>query len=310
MARAPSQFMHPGSAPVPLHAPSRAKTEQPIDGVRVSKEDRQELERRLWADTNGRAVPVWLCDEAEEGKDAMVLTDQSRWRRFAERELYTLFHYKLNEPSDGRRERKWWADYRRMNQKFADRILELYKPGDIVWVHDYHLMLLPSLLRQRMPNMYIGYFLHTPFPTSELFRCLSRRKEVLAGALGANMIGFQTYNYSRHFSSCCTRVLGFDALSSGVDAYGAHIAIDTFPIGIDAKLVEREAFAHEDIDTLVDKIKIQYQGLKVIVGRDRLDTVRGLGQKLMAFDVFLRKYPEWRGKVVLIQVRPSPSPSY
>ena len=193
-----------------------------------------------------------------------------------------------------------------MNKLFADRILELYSPGDIVMVHDYQLMLLPSLLRQRLPNIYIGFFLHVPFPSSEFYRCLSRRKEVLEGVLGANMIGFQSFSYSRHFSSCCTRILGFDSSSAGVDAYGAHVAVDVFPIGINSISTKRQAFDSPDVEERIKLIREMYAGKKLIVGRDRLDAVRGVVQKLQAFEMFLEKYPEWQEKVVLIQVT-SPS---
>lgn len=247
-------------------------------------------------------MPVWLSDDIEGGDGELCLKDQARWRRFAERELYTLFHYKQHEPTDGRAERKSWADYYRMNVKFATRILEIYKPGDIVMIHDYHLLLLPSMLRQRVPHMYISFFLHIPFPSSEFLRCLPRRNEVLEGVLGANMIGFQSYSYSRHFVSCCTRILGFPSDIAGVDAYGAKVTVGVFPIGIDAAAVEKLAFEQEVIDGKVAAIKKLYEGKKIIVGRDRLDSVRGVAQKLMAFERFLEHYPEWRDKVVLIQV--------
>lgn len=247
-------------------------------------------------------MPVWLMDEFDDKTGDAILRDQGRWRRYAEHTLYTLFHYKMNAPSDGRAERKWWADYYRMNRAFADRILEIYRPGDIVWIHDYHLLLLPSMLRQRLHNVYIGFFLHIPFPSSEFLRCLSRRKEILEGILGANMIGFQSYSYSRHFSSCSTRILGFDSNLSGVDAYGAHVAVDVFPIGIDAAATQRTAFGDPAIEEKIAAIRELYQGKKLIVGRDRLDTVRGVAQKLQAFEAFLERFPAWRGKVVLIQV--------
>ena len=295
--------LNKASAPVPLDASSRKPHSRQLeDGLRVTEADRARLERQLAKDPVGKIVPVWLRDEREEQHGDLVLKDQGRWRRYAEHELYTLFHYRQHEPTDGRAERKWWADYYRLNQIFADRILEVYKPGDIVWIHDYHLLLLPSLLRQRLPNIYIGFFLHIPFPSSEYLRCLSRRKEVLTGVLGANMIGFQSYSYSRHFSSCCTRILGFDSSSAGVDAYGAHVAVDVFPIGIDATAIARTAYGDKGIDAKIARIRAQYPGQKIIVGRDRLDTVRGVAQKLMAFQMFLERYPEWRGKVVLIQV--------
>lgn len=271
--------------------------------MRITKEDQASLERQLGHDKVCKTVPVWLHDDDELTADgSLCLRDQARWRRFAEHELYTLFHYKQHEPTDGRAERSSWADYYRMNVKFATKILEIYKPGDVVMIHDYHLLLLPSMLRQKIPHMYIAFFLHVPFPSSEFLRCLPRRNEVLEGVLGANLVGFQSYSYSRHFVSCCTRILGFPGDATGVDAYGAKVTVGVFPIGIDAKAVEKLAFTNPEIDDKVEGLKELYRGLKVIVGRDRLDSVRGVAQKLMAFERFLENYPEWRGKVVLIQV--------
>ncbi|KAF1985889.1 glycosyltransferase family 20 protein [Aulographum hederae CBS 113979] len=290
------------SAPIPVNP--NVKQPQPThnEGMRVTPEDRVRLEKQLERDHGGKIVPVWLTDEKDEENDTYIIKDQPRWRRFADKELYTLFHYKTNEPADGRAARKSWADYYRMNKLFADRIIEIYKPGDVVLIHDYYLMLLPSLLRQRLPNVYIGFFLHIPFPSSEFYRCLSRRKEILEGVLGANMIGFQSYSYSRHFASCCTRILGFDSSSAGVDAYGAHVAIDVFPIGINVASTAQAAFKDPAVDDKIMKIRELYKGKKIIVGRDRLDAVRGVGQKLQAFEIFLERYPQWEKNVVLIQI--------
>ncbi|KAJ6153806.1 HAD-superfamily hydrolase subfamily IIB [Penicillium chermesinum] len=292
----------PAAAPVPVDASQKPPAHPLVDGIRVGKEDRARLDSQLETGRYGRILPVWLSDVSEEPEDHIVLKDQGRWRRYAERELYPLLHYKQHGPTDGRSEREWWGDYIRLNQLFADRIASDYQEGDVVWVHDYHLFLLPSLLRQRIPNIYVGFFLHSPFPSSEFVRCLAKRKEVLTGVLGANMIGFQTFSYSRHFSSCCTRVLGFDSNSAGVDAYGAHVAVDVFPIGIDARSIQKAAFGAPDIEMTVEGIRKLYAGRKIIVGRDRLDSVRGVAQKLQAFEIFLERYPEWRDKVVLIQV--------
>lgn len=293
------------AAPVPVNGNPRQPSSplSPLlEPIRVGKEDRERLDAQLSSCRYGKIAPVWLTDESEEPEETLLLEDQGRWRRYAERELYPLLHYKQHGPTDGRSERSWWTDYVRMNRLFADRIMEEYQEGDIVWIHDYHLFLLPIMLRQRAPNMFLGFFLHAPFPSSEFLRCLAKRKEVLTGVLGANMLGFQTYSYSRHFSSCCTRILGFDSNSAGVDAYGAHVAVDVFPIGIDARAIQTAAFGVPEIEKAAMGLKKLYAGKKIIVGRDRLDSVRGVAQKLQAFEVFLERYPEWRDKVVLIQV--------
>ncbi|KAB5513612.1 glycosyltransferase family 20 protein [Coniochaeta sp. 2T2.1] len=289
------------SAPVPVDGERPNTAPAPADGLWIPKEDQQRLEYQLSHDKTIKTVPVWLADDNEGSEEGIALKDQSRWRRYAEHDLYTLFHYKQHEPTDGRKERTQWADYYRMNQKFASKILEIYKPGDIVIVHDYYLMLLPSMLRQRAPHMYISFFLHSPFPSSEFLRCLPRRKEILEGLLSSNLVGFQSYSYSRHFASCCTRILGFPSDTTGVEAYGSRVEIGVFPIGIDATKVEKLAFS-ESVSAKFEALKKMYEGKKVIVGRDRLDSVRGVAQKLMAFERFLELYPQWREKVVLIQV--------
>lgn len=271
------------------------------DGVWIPKEDMERLEYQLSHDKKIKTVPVWLADDVEGSDDGILLNDQARWRRYAEHDLYTLFHYKTPVPSDGRKERAQWADYYRMNQKFANKILEIYKPGDIVIVHDYYLTLLPSMLRQRVPHMYISFFLHCPFPSSEFLRCLPRRKDILEGMLGSNLVGFQSYSYSRHFSSCCTRICSYPSDAGGVEVFGSRVEVGVHPIGIDAKKVEGMAFCPE-VDDKVKALRTMYAGKKIIVGRDRLDSVRGVAQKLMAFDRFLELYPDWREKVVLIQV--------
>ncbi|KAL2862932.1 putative alpha,alpha-trehalose-phosphate synthase subunit Tps2 [Aspergillus lucknowensis] len=291
-----------GSTPISLDASKLHLHNTALEAFEVESSDRNRLEEHLSSSRYGRIAPVWLSGEYEVPEDTVHLEDQSRWRRYAEKELYALLHYKQHGPTDGRSEREAWADYVRMNRLFADRIIQEYKDGDIVWIHDYHLFLLPSILRQHIPNVYIGFYLHSPFPSSEFMRCLARRKEILTGVLGANMIGFQTFSYSRHFSSCCTRVLGFDSNSAGVDAYGAHVAVDVFPIGIDAEAIQKAAFGNADTEEAVAGLRKLYAGKKLIVGRDRLDSARGVAQKLQAFETFLERFPEWRDKVVLIQV--------
>jgi len=288
------------SAPIPLDG-DLPPTPPNADGLWIAREHQRDLENRLIQDKRLKTVPVWLCDANEIDEEGVTLNDQGRWRRYAERALYPLFHYKQHEPNDGRAERIEWANFYRANLQFADKIMEIYKPGDIVVIHDYYLLLLPSMLRQRVPNMYISFFIHCPFPSSEFLRCLPRRKEVLEGLLGSNLIGFQSYSYARHFTSCCTRILEFPSDAGGVDAFGARVEVGVFPIGVDTNRVEQLAWSKE-VTEKYDALKKMYEGKKIIVGRDRLDSVRGVAQKLMAFERFLELYPEWREKVVLIQV--------
>lgn len=295
--------MNKASAPIPLGFEKEAEVAQAGEGAHLTREDRARLERQLAHDDRGRTVPVWLSDDSDYSAEGdLCLKNQSRWRKFAENELFPLFHYKQHSPTDGRAEKKAWADYQHMNEKFAAKILEIYKPGDVVMIHDYHLLLVPAILRAKIPHMYISFFLHVPFPSSEFLRCLPQRNDILDGMLGANLVGFQSFSYSRHFVSCCTRILGFPSDIAGVEAYGSKVTVGVFPIGIDAARIEKLAFAKPEVEKTYASLKKLYEGKKIIVGRDRLDSVRGVAQKLMAFERFLEDHPQWREKVVLIQV--------
>lgn len=297
----PTAPLNKASAPIPVD-PSKKPSQPPLNYIRVAQDDRTRLEEQLQSTRFGDVLPVWLMDEQDSLDHDIDLKDQGRWRRFAERIIYPVFHYKPMQTYDGRSTARWWKDYVRLNVLFAERILATYKPGDVVWIHDYHLFLLPSILRQHVPTIYIGFFLHVPFPSSEFLRCLSRRKDILTGVLGSNMIAFQSFTYSRHFASCCTRILRFESNSAGIDAYGAHVAVDAFPIGIDVDKLLNVAFDSPAVEKTITEIRKIYGDKKVIVGRDRLDSVKGVTQKLMAFENFLERYPEWRDEVVLIQV--------
>jgi len=201
-------------------------------------------------------------------------------------------------------EKDWWRDYLRFNNAYADEIMKIYTPGDIIWIHDYHLLVLPGILRRRIGGgVYIGLFIHAPWPSSEIFRILSWRKQLLSDMLASNMIGFQSETYKEHFVSCCKRILGFrESLDSkgnctGVETYGAHCAVHALPIGIDYKKVYT-AVRNPGVEENMAKIKNGYGDRKIIVGRDRLDSVRGVLQKLRAFERFLETHREWIDKVI------------
>ncbi|EDO18440.1 hypothetical protein Kpol_1032p34 [Vanderwaltozyma polyspora DSM 70294] len=251
--------------------------------------------------------PVWL-----------LRRDQNRWRKYAENVIWPTFHYILKQSAEGEEENNWWYDYVRFNEAYAMEISKIYQNGDIIWVHDYYLLLLPQLLRMQLNpknddknfNLKIAYFHHSPWPSNEYFRCLPRRKQILDGLLGADRICFQNDGFSRHFVSSCKRLLDstskkskneFDIDQYQISAYGGDVIVDSLPIGIDTKVYLEKAF-DKDIDSKVLAIKQAYQDKKIIIGRDRLNEVSGVIQKLRAFETFLAMYPEWRDKVVLIQV--------
>lgn len=161
------------------------------------------------------------------------------------------------------------------------------------------------MLRERLPHATIGFFLHIAFPSSELFRCLSVREKLLRGMLGSDLIGFQTHNFCRHFRQTVSRILQLEATPKGIsldsESGGGFVTVSPFPIGIDVRSLNAKRH-EEEVEEWSLKLKERYEGKKVIVGRDKLDWIKGVRQKLLAFEVFLNEHPEWIGKVVLIQV--------
>ncbi|PWN38014.1 uncharacterized protein FA14DRAFT_109657, partial [Meira miltonrushii] len=240
-------------------------------------------------------VPVWLDDDIAHG----------HYEGYCKTTLWPLFHYLLWQDVSGDR-REWdtftWDAYVAANEAYAKRIAEQYRPGDLVWVHDYHLLLVPQMLRKLVPDAHIGLFVHAPFPSSEIFRCLPRRREIIEGMLGADLACFQAFSYSRHFLSSCIRVCGFEASSNSVESYNGHVTNVSYnPIGIDAEKIAKDSAA-PGVAPKIKAIREMYKGKKIIIGRDKLDVVRGVIQKLQAFHKLLEEFPQWRDNVVLIQV--------
>ncbi|KAF8069052.1 trehalose 6-phosphate phosphatase [Lyophyllum atratum] len=238
-------------------------------------------------------VPVWLDDKVAHG----------HYDGYCKQTLWPLFHYLLwqDVATEYASADSHYPYYESANAAFARKIAEVYRPGDLIWVHDYHLLLLPRLVREAIPDVVLGLFVHTPFPSSEIFRCLPRRKEILDGMLGANLICFQTYSYSRHFTSTCVRVCGYETTSRGIDIDGHVTSVMHCPVGVDAERVERD-IKRPGIQPKLEALRTLYEGKKIIVGRDKLDIVKGVLQKLRAFEKLLQDYPEWIGNVVMIQV--------
>lgn len=219
--------------------------------------------------------------------------------------LWALFHYvPLNietKLSQTRTLQFQWAAHQEANRRFSEAVCSVYQEGDVVWVQDYHLMLLPAMLKKQHPKMKVGWFLHTPFPSSEIYRTLPVREEVLRAVLKADLIGFHTYDYARHFVSAGTRILGLEGTPEGVEDNGSLTRVAAFPIGIDP---ERFAAALEEdsVKQSIARLLKEYDGRKVMLGVDRLDMIKGIPQKLLAFEKFLEENPGWRNKVLLVQI--------
>ncbi|KAJ3085341.1 Trehalose-6-P synthase/phosphatase complex synthase subunit [Quaeritorhiza haematococci] len=258
-------------------------------GLEIPPTEQEQVRQQLLDQHS--CVPVYLSNEVAD----------MHYNGFSNSILWPLFHY---HPGEINFDEATWEAYQQANEAFAEAICKLVEPGDLVWVHDYHLMLLPSMLRQRISpsiNIKIGFFLHTPFPSSEIYRILPVRKQVLLGVLHSDLIGFHTYDYARHFLSSCTRILGLQTMPNGAEFEGRMVHVGTFPIGIDPeKFVE--GLEQERIQRRIAQLQEKFKGVKLLVGVDRLDYIKGVPQKLHALELFLQKHPEWHEKVVLVQV--------
>lgn len=286
-------------------------------GFYIPPKDRAYVDKRLMEEYSCQAV--YLDDDVAEG----------HYNGFSNSILWPLFHY---HPGEMNFDEENWLMYRQANFRFAETVRSQITPGSMVWVQDYHLMLLPMILRglvdgssggeyqkreltkiaegieeevnitsERIPDVKIGFFLHTPFPSSEIYRILPVRREILLGILFCDLIGFHTYDYARHFLSSCTRILGLPTMPNGVEFEGRLAHVGTFPIGIEPSSFIKN-LEKESVKSRIAQLEQRFNGVKVIVGVDRLDYIKGVPQKLHALELFLTQHPEWIGKVVLVQL--------
>lgn len=213
--------------------------------------------------------------------------------------LWPLFHYFYSFVEYDERN---WRTYKFVNEKFYEEASKIIRAGDIVWVQDYQLMLLPKMLRDGIKNIKIGYFHHVPFPSYELFRVLPERAELLSGLLGADLIGFHTSDYMRHFASAVYRVLKLNIRLDCV-LQGHHKAyINAFPMGINYNLYHDTALK-PNIMERVKELKNNYgKDNKLILSVNRLDYSKGIVHQIKGFNLFLKNHPEYRGKVSLMMI--------
>jgi trehalose 6-phosphate synthase/phosphatase len=193
-----------------------------------------------------------------------------------------------------------WDVYEEVNQRFADVVEHEWRPGDVIWVHDYQLMRLPHILRERLPDARIGFFLHVPFPNPEIFFALPVRRWLVEGLLGADLIGFQTRRWRGHFTAALRRLLGIEMDADAHVRYGGRaIQLGIFPIGVDAATITSHA-ASLKVSAQVLSLRSAHE--RLILGIDRLDYSKGIPRRLIAFERFLTRHPEWHGRVRLIQL--------
>lgn len=249
---------------------------------------------RLRAEQEFKTSPVYL---PEESMDRFYLG-------FCNKTIWPLFHY---FPMLTHYEEENWQEYRNINRIFAESVLAVLRPDDVLWIHDYHLMLLPKLVREKFPEMPIGFFLHIPFPSWEVFRMLPRpwREEIIEGLLGSSLIGFHTHDYARDFLTSVLRTSGYEHQLGNLTLRDRAVEVETFPMGVEFDRFE-EAAKSRETELRVEELRQKCVGQKVIFSVDRLDYTKGLINRLRGYETFLKLNPQWHGKVVfVISVAPS-----
>lgn len=255
-------------------------------GLPVSKtEHRKEIAKNLAKES---MRPIFLTPgEIEDFYEGF--SNETLWPNFHYFNQYTVYNEEL------------WRAYQKVNKKFAKEIAEVLEPDDTVWVHDYQLLLLPELIRENAPKASIGFFLHIPFPSYESFRLLPWRREILEGMLGADFLGFHTYDDMRHFLSSVNRLAGLGNSNGRITVDNRIVMVDALPMGID---YDKYAESAASPDTLAREVRYRTSigDEEIVLSIDRLDYSKGIPQRLKAFDNFLETYPDYRGKVSLLMV--------
>lgn len=265
--------------------PGRQMTWVGWPGADVAPEHQEEVRRTLAAQ---RLAPVFLTAEQEH----------LYYRDFSNAVLWPLLHY-FSHLVDYRPDA--WQGYQKVNELFAEQVAATAPEGAQVWVHDFHLMLLPQLLRERRDDLEIGFFLHIPFPSSEIYRQMPQREEILRGVLGSDYISFHTGDYARHFQSTCTRVLGLESEPSHIAFEGRRVGVGVDPIGIDTQHFA-DVLGNPRTHRLSGQLVDRYEGRRLLLGIERLDYTKGVLHKLEGFARYLERDPKRVHDTVLLQI--------
>uniref|UniRef100_A0A0E0AVB3 alpha,alpha-trehalose-phosphate synthase (UDP-forming) n=1 Tax=Oryza glumipatula TaxID=40148 RepID=A0A0E0AVB3_9ORYZ len=264
--------------------------------VQVDPSEQDQVAQKLLRDY--RCIPTFLPPDLQ----------QQFYHGFCKQQLWPLFHYMLPICLDKGElfDRSLFQAYVRANKLFADKVMEaINTDDDHVWVHDYHLMLLPTFLRKRLHRIKLGFFLHSPFPSSEIYRSLPVRDEILKSLLNADLIGFQTFDYARHFLSCCSRLLGLHYESKrgyiGIDYFGRTVSLKILSVGVHVGRLESILKLPATVKK-VQEIEQSYKGKMLMLGVDDMDIFKGISLKLLGLELLLDRNPKLRGKVVLVQI--------
>jgi len=243
-------------------------------GAEFAEEERRQQIARKLSEEYG-CIPVFLSEEQATGF----------YEGFSNSSIWPLLHYL---PNFLRYEPAWWEHYQTVNRTFAEKVLETAHDGDLIWVHDYQLMLVPAILRAVAPDLKIGFFLHTPFPAYEIFRCHPRRRELIAGMLGANRIGFHAFGYLRHFCSTVHRLLGVETELTRISNEGYTTTLGVHPIGINAPKFQETLDSKEFLQRQ-EEFRLAHQGKRLVISVERMDYTKGILRRLEAIDNFLAK---------------------
>jgi trehalose 6-phosphate synthase/phosphatase len=257
-------------------------------GVNVEEEYKEEVRDRLLGQF--QSLPVFLTEAEVE----------NFYQGFCNKTIWPLYHY---FPEFTNYKQEYWLNYRKVNEAFCDTLAGIVKKGDVVWIHDYHLMLLPKLLREKIPDATIGFFLHIPFPTYELFRLMPAlwRNDILEGLLGADLIGFHTYDYLHYFLRCVLRILGIEHNVGQIMINDRVVSAGVYPMGIDFNKFSTTASSPHISDEQA-VVKQSVGEAKIVLSIDRLDYTKGINNRLDAFELLLERSPEWRERLVLILI--------
>jgi len=245
--------------------------------------DRDEIRKKLLAED---CYPVFLSQrEVDE-----------YYSKFCSATIWPLFHY---FPQYASYSQSAWQAYEHANRTFCDAIVDVWQQGDTIWVHDFHLMLLPRMLRDRLQDPTIGFFLHIPFPSIELFRLLPWRTELIEGMMGADLVGFHTWDYAGHFLASVRFLLGHESWMGRIPTGDRVTRVDAFPMGIDYARFAGAANSPE-VEKEVDELEKTFSGRRVVLSVDRLDYTKGILQRLEAFGLFLERNPHYREKLTFV----------
>ncbi|NHN25673.1 bifunctional alpha,alpha-trehalose-phosphate synthase (UDP-forming)/trehalose-phosphatase [Flavobacterium jejuense] len=265
-----------------------------LEETQLTQKNKENVEKALLKE---KCIPVPLT---QDNIDDFYLG-------FSNKTLWPLFHYFTEYTSF---ENSQWLSYKEVNEKFAKVVLDNSEDGDTIWIHDYQLLLLPELVKEHRPNSKIGFFLHIPYPSFEIFRIFPWREQLLKGMLGADLIGFHTYDYERHFLSSVKRILRLEVNFNQIIYDDRVIKVDSFPMGIDydkfynaSKLKNENTQAEKsDLQIRLEEHHKSASGTKLILSIDRLDYTKGIPNRIKAFEYFLNQYPEYKEKVRLIML--------